>query len=217
MSKQPPPLADEPGQQRSFPTQARPLLHEQRPDEHVSPGRQVTPHPPQLAGSFAVFTQVEPQQVMPRLQRFEPPHRQRPWIHVSPGLQARPHSPQLAGSFAMFRQPTPGQQVSLAAQSCPLHVQFPLTQVRPGGHARPQAPQCWLFEERFTHVLPPQQTSGVVHDVVPHAQLFPVEHPLPAQHSPLGPQSRPPGWPSQVQAPPEHVSPGLHIVSQLPQ
>jgi hypothetical protein len=98
-----------------------------------------------------------------------------------------------------------------------LQVQLPATQVRPGPHARPHAPQLCALVETSTQVLGAQQISGAVHDVVPQAQLSPVEQPLPAQQRPFGPQSRPSVSPSQVQAPATQVSPGLQLRSQLPQ
>lgn len=78
VSKQPPFAVVEPGQQRSFPTQARPPLHEQRPETQLSPARQVMPQPPQFAVSLDVRTHCEPQQVSPAPHAPPPPQRHCP-------------------------------------------------------------------------------------------------------------------------------------------
>jgi hypothetical protein len=197
----------------------------QTPPEHVAPGGQTSPHPPQLSGSLSTSVHPlaqhckTPWQGIPPSQPVGGVHS--PATQEKPPGQGSPHPPQLFGSVSMLVQPV-SQHWSRPTQiGPPLQdwggVQLPLTQVKLCGHSKPHMLQ--LFGSVLRSVQPvaqqlwsPLHVPSGPHPIISMLHVPPMHTVTPPGTAPQMLPQPPQFWMSlsvSVQPVGQHESPGL--------
>jgi hypothetical protein len=174
------------------------VVHTHAPATQALPPLHASPHPPQLALSVCVSTQLPAHAVVAPGQlaiHADAPHT----VLVAHIVM---HAPQLSGSSVRSAQ-TPAQSVVPF-----VHWHMPLTHALPPAHVTPQAPQFAGSLSVLTH-RPPQSTR-------PPRHAAPESMHAPSTHTEPGPQLLPqlPQSPwlvkMSVQLPPHTISPAAH-------
>jgi hypothetical protein len=189
------------------------------PAVQISVDAHAWPHIPQFALSVCASTQLVPHAIRPVGHTM--PHV--PAMHACPTMHARPQMPQLALSLCVSTQ-FPAQRVSP-----PVHggnAQVPDWHVSPAAQACPHVPQFTASDVRLTHAAP-QRVSPPPHGVATHEPrvhisklMQPRPHPpqfafdvCVSTHAPahaVAPIV-------QLQLPPMHDAPPLHVPPAPPQ
>ncbi len=135
----------------------------QVPEPHAAPAAQVTPQPPQFAGSVWTSMQADPQYASPVGQHW-------PDVHVCPAPHALPHEPRFASS--VWRS---AQVVGLESGHCVVpcgHWQLPPTHASCASvHATPHAPQ-FAGSVSTSLQTPPHSSYGAAQVHVPLWQVW---------------------------------------------